>query len=336
MDPKDPYRRRRLRWAAKSTHKQRRKWPWLPWAIGAGSILTAFLTILIIRGVSGSFPEMPASFQELKLGAWDIAHGLISVLFVPISFILQFILNWIRAPEKMDKQLQVEFDTAIQKARVDATNLDLQRQTEIESLKNKNGLLSQKLRNFHKRLHPNIWITGKVYGNSPIADIYSRDGGTNVGFTVENKSDSDLCDVQVALLPLKYSFSNHYIRGDCKFITDEDMGHITKFPIMLEWSPDEQGARGVLSATIPAGTSRLVGLFSLHSILSASHDIRSSLLVSMAFVYKVAVQISARGISAITTGDYIVTRIGSGREEEIPYKIEPESAVQISGTDTAV
>ena len=321
MKTRKTYWRRWLRWSYEATRSQPPWWSILTW-------LVTILATIIIRGIPDSFFKIPASVQELD--ASDIARFVASF---PIALVLLWLISLVRAPGNIDSRLHDEFEEAIRQAKDDTENLDLQRQAEIESLKEQSERLSQRLEGFEKRLRPNIWITGKVYGNSPISDIYSRDGGTNVGFTVENKSDSDLCDVQVALVKLKYSFPDHHLRGDCKFITDEDMGHITKFPIMLEWSPDEQVASGVLSATIPARTSRLVGLFSMHSILSASPDIRSSLLVSMGFVYKVAVQISARGIPAITTGDYIVTRIGTGREEEIPFKIEPEGAVQISGAE---
>ena len=184
------------------------------------------------------------------------------------------------------------------------------------------------MRNYEKRLRPSIWITGKIYGDSPIADVHSLEGGMNVGFTIENRSDTELHDVQVGITKMEWVICDRYKEGG-KFMTYEDMGYNTKFPIMLEWSPDEQGSKEVSRITIPAGETRLVGLFSSATILSASHDIRRHLPVHLPFVHKVAIRLSARGVRAITSRDYIISRMGMGREEEIPFEIEPKGTIQL-------
>ena len=250
MKTKTPYWHRRAQWAFHVWRARRGKLRWAIEisAIPALKIILSLLHMIVTHGFDDPFSRWGFWVQEF--GLWNALH-----LALAIILILSF--EWIVAPGDMDEE----------------------RQHEIH-------LLKDKVRAFEERLKPNIWITGKAYGDSPITDRHTTGSGMNVGFTIENRSDSELHDVQVGLKKLEMSFPGRNVE-DRQFITNEDMGCITAFPIMLEWNPDQQGRQRVLSTAIPAGTSRLVGLFSDQTILSVRHETRPRLLVSEGFVYNV-------------------------------------------------
>ena len=331
METDNSYCRRRFLWTTTATFAQLRRWSWIVDVAAVPFIGYALLKLFDYIAYGGRATSHFLDWLTLvpELGVWSILYTIPSGIVV---FIAHLTFNWFRAPGKLDEQLRGEFERAIQQVRDDARNLNLQHETEIESLKDKHECLHQKVKCFEKRLRPNIWITGKVYRDSPIADVYTDGGGMNVGFTLENRSDSELHDVRVELLKMDLAFPDTYYEED-RFITYDDMGHTTNFPIVLEWSPDEQISKEVSCTTIPAGASRLVGLFSEAFVLSASHAIRPSLGVSSSFVYRVAVRISAKKIPTITSRDYIVSRINKTgavvRVQDIPYEIEPKDACEL-------
>jgi len=267
---------------------------WWPILSWIATLLIAF----VVRGVPDSLFQIPDSVQDL-----DSSDIMRFVVTFPAALVVLWLVNWVRAPGNLDQESQIEL-----------------------------RFLREQVYAFEERMRPRLWITGKIYKDSPIADLYSDGGGINVGFKLENRSDSELHDVRVELIKMELAFPDTYSEED-RYITYEDMGCVTAFPIVLEWSPVEQISEGVSCTTIPAGASRLVGLFSESFILSASHEVRPSLGVSSSFVYRVAVQISAKGIPAISSRDYIVSRFNRSGEvmrvRDIPYVIEPKDAYEL-------
>ncbi len=317
MESSTPYWRRRFKYAKSSTWVQFHRRLLIIDLVAIPIVIygLAKMYAFIDRGLPISFTEWLAEFP--RLGEWTL-------FTLPSAIIILFVhgsINWARAPGRLD-----------QKVREKAADLDAKRLAAIEALKDENKSLYQRIESFEKRLRPNIWIAGKVYRDSPIADVYADGGGMNVGLTLENRGDRELHEVRVELVKMEFAFPDTYTEEE-RFLTYEDMGRITKFPIILEWSPDEQISNEISCITIPAGTSRLIGLFSETFILSASHDIRPNLGVSSSLVYRVAVQVSARCVPAITSCDYVISRINrSGvvvRVAEIPYEIEPNEACEL-------
>lgn len=284
-----------------------------------------------------------------ELDASDIVRFVASF---PIALVILWLINLVRAPSKIDSRLSNEFDEAIQQAKDDTENLDLQRQAEIKSLKDKNKRLSQRIENFEKRLLPNIWITGKSYENALVTREYSGEMG--VGFSVENKSDKALHDVCIELVKIEegfltkdtyIQFANEDGRGRLEdratYIDRKELGTADiNLPIMLEWSPQQQHRQGVSSTTIPAGTERLIGLFSSQTILAADYQVRGYLGVSSMIVYKIAIRLSAREIPAITSVDYVVSRINKSEflvaERNISYEVFPAGPIQLVNPATGI
>ena len=288
----------RAHWAYEAWRNNR---GWFRWiveitAVPVLKVLLSLVHILVTSSFDDPFSGLEFWIQEF--GLWNALHVFLAVLIV-------LSLEWFLAPGRMDQK----------------------RQNEIESLK-------ASLRTFEDRLKPNVWATGQVYGDAPISDRLTRGEGMNVGFKIDNKSDSDLQDVQVGLTKLEMSFAN-CPDDDREFLTNKDIGRLAAFPIMLEWNPEQQGCENVLSTTIPAGTSRLVGLFSTQAILTVRHEVRPRLTISSAFVYRVAIQLSARGLPAVTSQDFLVSRTnrsqGLVRSSEVPYEIHPGSPSRLIG-----
>ena len=112
-------------------------------------------------------------------------------------------------------------------------------------------------------------------------------------------------------------------------------------PILLEWRPEEQQTQSVSSTSIPARESRWVGLFSDSTVLSANHALRHYRLESSKSKFKVAITLSARGIPAITSRDYVIYRANTvlfreklGDEHvdvtDVSYRIEPKHEIQLT------
>ena len=273
---------------------------------------------------------------------WSILYTIPSGIIV---FLAHLTFNWFRAPGKLDEQLRDEFEKVIQKVRKDASDLERQRQTETETLRDKNERLRQSVENFEKRLRPNIWITGKSYENALVTREYLGEMG--VGFSVENKSDKALHDVCVELVKIEegfltkdsyIQFANEGGRGRIEdratYVDRKELGEADiNLPIMLEWSPQQQHRQGVSSTTIPAGTERVIGLFSSQTILTADYQVRGYLSVSSMFVYRIAIRLSARGIPAITSADYVISRINKSEfavaDRDIRYEVFPAGPVQL-------
>ena len=190
--------------------------------------------------------------------------------------------------------------------------------------------------NSKTRSRPNIWVTGIPRENRRQIDLLGQDG-MSVGFSIENKSDSDLYDVRVELVKLEtasfvthtehgVSFSNFGEEGNCEWYPFE----YVNLPISLEWSPQSQISDGVSSTDILAGSSCEIGLFHGDQILAANHDVRGLCrILSHDFIYKIAIRVSARMIRAITSQDYTVSREGSGDINTIPFVIEPNCPVEL-------
>lgn len=190
------------------------------------------------------------------------------------------------------------------------------------------------------RSRPNIWITGMTRQNRRQIDILGQDG-MSVGFSIENRSDSDLYDVRVELVKLEIAFfvsrteysiaaSSRGEESDCEW----DPFEYVDLPILLEWRPYSQVSDGISTTDIPAGTSREIGLFHGDQILAANHNIWSLCqILSHDFIHRVAIRVSARMIRAITSQDYTVSREGSGDVNSIPFVIKPNYPIELVGTE---
>lgn len=323
------YCKRRLKWATSATRSQLRERSLLVDIVAIPVVGYALLKS--IEHVRQSTPASLSLFEWLtstpEAGAWSLLYTIPSAIVI---LLVHLSINWMLAPGKMDRSVRENYEAELQRVADNARHVEEQRKAEINDLRSEKRHLRRQIEHFERLLRPNIWIAAKVYGDSPISDR-----GSNVGFTLENKSASDIRSAEVSLISVEYGFPDEYRQGRSNFISNDDMGYITKFPIILEWSPDEQGKTGVAFATIPAGTTRLVGLFSDQVILSASHEIRRHLPVSLSFVYRVTLQFSAEGVPAITLEDYVISRISRSEalvpSSEVPYVVEPDEPVELIG-----
>ncbi len=303
MDIITPYWRKRLRRAFRAQFHERAWWRWVIDTIAVPIVMAVITLIHTLIDPGEPFAESPVWFQQL--GAWNVVHLILAAFLV---FIMQVIFQWsVRAPGHLDQQ----------------------RQSHIQSLKDKVELLNNRIDVFEKRLRPNIWITGKPYGGTVVIDSLRRE--VSVGFAVENKSDDDLYDVKVELAKIEWSQT-----GQSDYICcDTTVG--IHLPVALEWRPDEQESEGVSSTAIPAGASRWIGLFSERTVLSANHNIRSDSLDSLSFDYKVLIRLSARGIPAIKSPDYEICRVNRGCAfdvRNIPYEVTPKAPYQLANPQT--
>ena len=333
MKTRKSYWRRWLRWSYEATRSQPPWWSFLTW-------LVTILVTIIIRGIPDSFFEIPASVQDLD--ASDIVRVVASF---PTAIVVLWLINLVRAPGKIDGRLRDEFEEAIQRVKDNARNLDRNSQIEMESLIGENERLNQRVGCFEKRLRPNIWITGKSYANA----LVTREcrGEMGVGFIVDNKSGKALHDVRVELVKIEEGFLTREacidfanedgcgrLEDRATYVDRKDLGKDgINLPIMLEWNPQQQHSQGVSSTTIPAGTERLIGLFSSQTILAADYDMRGYLGVSSGVVYKIAIRLSARDIPAITSQEYVISRINKSEflvsERNIRYEVYPGGAFEL-------
>ena len=259
---------------------------------------------------------------------WSILYTIPSGIVV---FIAHLTFNWFRAPGKLDEQLRGEFEEVIQQVRKDARDLELQCQTEIESLRDKNESLRQRVENFEKRLRPEIWIKEAVFTKDTVimatADDVLTGKTTRAGFTIENRSVNDLTKVRVTLERLQIFDFIKSMRVDLPEVN---------LPVLLEWDPQEQESEGKSITTIPAGTSRRIGLFENNYILAANRKARRSVTIDTNVyrrAYFVILRVSATGILATYSSEYTVTYTTASAPPEdsdgSPVDIEPKGYRQL-------
>ncbi len=299
VNPESPYWLRRLTWAISATRRHPKEWSLLRWAT---SLLAFPLSFIIIRSLSDPFPGLYNPFYGFDVS--DIIRALISAI---ISFIILFFINYLRAPGQLDRRHQIE----------------------IQSLRHS-------VDRFEKRLQPSIWMSGCTYNSID---------GKCIGFTIENRSDCDLKNVQVKLVKLKAGIPGISKDGKTTYSTAYSGGSLGKWlnlsrfersmvdlPVLLEWNPNEHDSSGMSCTTIPAGSSCRFGLFYGDIILAANHDIRhSSRTFPVGYAHRIAIELSAQGIRALNSRDYIVARSGLGRLEDIPFEVDPVGPIRLSG-----
>ena len=330
MDTRTPYWWRRIRWATGSTVDQLRRWSRI---IDLAAIpVVGYALLKSYEYIEHGIPSSASFFGWItnvpELGVWSILYTLPSGLLV---LLVHWTLNWTRAPGKMDKQLHVEFEEAIQRVKDGARNLYPQRQVEAESLREENERLHQRVEYFEERLRPAIWIKETIFTKDTVimatADDVLTGKTTRVGFTIENRSDNDLSEVQVTLQRLQI----------CDFINAKRIDfQRVNLPILLEWDPQEQESGGKSTTTIPAGSSRRIGLFENNYILSANTKVRRSVTIDTKVyrrTYYVILRVSATGISATDSAEYTVTYTTASAPPEggddTPVDIEPKGYQQL-------
>ncbi len=162
-----------------------------------------------------------------------------------------------------------------------------------------------------------------------IREAFMRDFASNIipvlaGFSVENTGDRDLAGVQVELIVLE-NYHETKINGvKHSGFLEYPVVHL---PIVLEWNPQEQPTAGVAETRIPAGTSRWVGLLDnlsnsqVATILSANHEVRSSLLL-LPGRYRISLRLSAERMPAVEKTGYEIEVYWSNHGQCVRFEFE--------------